>query len=104
MAKVQMLALQSIDGYIIDDRPELSAVLSDEIAKLRTAATHLLNKDVSNGIDRRDCSLHDTRYSRSRQTAVSIPTARNLLEMFCHPYLHERHGAGRFSSEQLTDA
>lgn len=42
-----MLALQSIDGYMIDDRPELSAVLSDEIAKLRTAATHLLNKDVS---------------------------------------------------------
>ena len=47
MAKLQMLALQSIDGYMIDDRPELSAVLSDEIAKLRTAATHLLNKDVS---------------------------------------------------------
>lgn len=47
MAKVQMLALQSIDGYMIDDRPELSAVLSDEIAKLRTAATRLLNKDVS---------------------------------------------------------
>lgn len=42
-----MLALQSIDGYMIDNRPELSAVLSDEIAKLRTAATHLLNKDVS---------------------------------------------------------
>ncbi len=42
-----MLALQSIDGYMIDDRPELSAVFSDEIAKLRTAATHLLNKDVS---------------------------------------------------------
>lgn len=47
MAKVQMLALQSIDGYMIDNRPELSAVLSDEIATLRTAATHLLNKDVS---------------------------------------------------------
>lgn len=47
MAKVQMLALQSIDGYMIDNRPKLSAVLSDEIAKLRTAATHLLNKDVS---------------------------------------------------------
>lgn len=47
MAKVQMLALQSIDGYMIDNRPELSAVLSDEIAKLRTATTHLLNKDVS---------------------------------------------------------
>lgn len=47
MAKVQMLALQSIDGYMIDNRPDLSAVLSDEIAKLRTAATHLLNKDVS---------------------------------------------------------
>lgn len=42
-----MLALQSIDGYMIDNRPELSAVFSDEIAKLRTAATHLLNKDVS---------------------------------------------------------
>ena len=42
-----MLALQSIDGYMIDNRPELSAVLSDEIATLRTAATHLLNKDVS---------------------------------------------------------
>lgn len=47
MAKVQMLTLQSIDGYMIDNRPELSAVLSDEIATLRTAATHLLNKDVS---------------------------------------------------------
>lgn len=47
MAKVQMLALQSIDGYMIDNRLELSAVLSDEIAKLRTATTHLLNKDVS---------------------------------------------------------
>ncbi len=47
MAKVQMLALQSIDGYMIDNRPELSSVLSDEIATLRTAATHLLNKDVS---------------------------------------------------------
>ena len=47
MAKVQMLALQSIDGYMIDNRPELSAVLSDETATLRTAATHLLNKDVS---------------------------------------------------------
>ena len=47
MAKVQMLALQSIDGYMIDNRPELSAVLSDEIATLKTAATHLLNKDVS---------------------------------------------------------
>lgn len=47
MAKVQMLVLQSIDGYMIDNRPELSAVLSDEIATLRTAATHLLNKDVS---------------------------------------------------------
>lgn len=42
-----MLALQSIDGYMIDNRLELSAVLSDEIAKLRTATTHLLNKDVS---------------------------------------------------------
>lgn len=47
MPKVQMLALQSIDGYMIDNRPELSAVLSDEIATLKTAATHLLNKDVS---------------------------------------------------------
>ncbi len=47
MAKVQILVLQSIDGYMIDNRPELSAVLSDEIATLRTAATHLLNKDVS---------------------------------------------------------
>ncbi|MCE9473595.1 dihydrofolate reductase family protein [Bacteroides fragilis] len=47
MAKVQMLALQSIDGYMIDNRPELSAILSDEIAMLRTAATHLLNKDIS---------------------------------------------------------
>lgn len=47
MAKVQMLALQSIDGYMIDNRPELSAILSDEIATLRTAATHLLNKDIS---------------------------------------------------------
>ena len=47
MSKVQMLALQSSDGYMIDDRPELSAVLSDKIARLRTAATHLLNKDVS---------------------------------------------------------
>lgn len=47
MAKVQMLALQSIDGYMIDNRPELSAVLSDEIVTLRTAATHLLNKDIS---------------------------------------------------------
>lgn len=47
MAKVQMLVLQSIDGYMIDNRPELSAALSDEIATLRTAATHLLNKDVS---------------------------------------------------------
>ena len=47
MAKVQMLVLQSIDGYMIDNRPELFAVLSDEIATLRTAATHLLNKDVS---------------------------------------------------------
>lgn len=42
-----MLALQSIDGYMIDNRPELSAILSDEIATLRTAATHLLNKDIS---------------------------------------------------------
>jgi len=42
-----MLALQSIDGYMIDNRPELSAILSDEIAMLRTAATHLLNKDIS---------------------------------------------------------
>lgn len=47
MAKVQMLALQSIDGYMIDNRPKLSAILSDEIATLRTAATHLLNKDIS---------------------------------------------------------
>ncbi len=47
MAKVQILVLQSIDGYMIDNRPELSAALSDEIAMLRTAATHLLNKDVS---------------------------------------------------------
>ena len=42
-------------------------------------------------------------YNASALT-VSIPTTRNLLEMYRHPYLHGWYGAGRFSSEQLTDA
>lgn len=47
MAKVQMLALQSIDGYMIDNYNELPVLFSEEVTRLRDAATHLLNENVS---------------------------------------------------------
>lgn len=47
MAKVQLLTVQSIDGYMIDNHNELPAVLSDEIEKLKDAAIRQLNKNAS---------------------------------------------------------
>lgn len=47
MAKVQLLTVQSIDGYMIDNHNELPAVLSDEIVKLKDAAIRQLNENVS---------------------------------------------------------
>lgn len=47
MAKVQLLTVQSIDGYMIDNHNELPAVLSDEIVKLKDAAIRQLNENAS---------------------------------------------------------
>lgn len=47
MAKVQLLTVQSIDGYMIDNYNELPAVLSDEIEKLKDAAIRQLNENIS---------------------------------------------------------
>lgn len=47
MAKVQLLTVQSIDGYMIDNHNELPAVLSDEIEKLKDAAIRQLNENAS---------------------------------------------------------
>lgn len=47
MAKVQLLTVQSIDGYMIDNHNELPAVLSGEIAKLKGAAIRQLNENAS---------------------------------------------------------
>lgn len=47
MAKVQLLSVQSIDGYMIDNHNELPAVLSDEIVKLKDAAIRQLNENAS---------------------------------------------------------
>lgn len=47
MAKVQLLTVQSIDGYMIDNHNELPAVLSDEIEKLKDAAIRQLNENIS---------------------------------------------------------
>lgn len=47
MAKVQMLAVQSIDGYMIDNYNELPAILSEEVTKLKDAASHLLDENAS---------------------------------------------------------
>lgn len=47
MAKVQLLTVQSIDGYMIDNYNELPAVLSDEIEKLKDAAIRQLNENAS---------------------------------------------------------
>lgn len=47
MAKVQLLTVQSIDGYMIDNHNELPAVLSEEIVKLKDAAIRQLNENIS---------------------------------------------------------
>lgn len=47
MAKVQLLTVQSIDGYMIDNHNELPAVLSDEMVKLKDAAIRQLNENIS---------------------------------------------------------
>lgn len=47
MAKVQLLTVQSIDGYMIDNHNELPAVFSDEIVKLKDAAIRQLNENAS---------------------------------------------------------
>lgn len=47
MAKVQLLTVQSIDGYMIDNNHELSAILSDEIEKLKDAAIRQLHENIS---------------------------------------------------------
>lgn len=47
MAKVQLLTVQSIDGYMIDNHNELPAVLSDEIVKLKDVAIRQLNENIS---------------------------------------------------------
>ena len=47
MAKVQLLTVQSIDGYMIDNHNELPAALSDEIVKLKDAAIRQLNENAS---------------------------------------------------------
>lgn len=47
MAKVQLLTVQSIDGYMIDNHNELPAVLSDEIEKLKDAAIRQLHENIS---------------------------------------------------------
>ena len=47
MAKVPLLTVQSIDGYMIDNYNELPAVLSDEIEKLKDAAIRQLNENIS---------------------------------------------------------
>ena len=47
MAKVQLLTVQSIDGYMIDNHNELPAVLSAEIVKLKDAAIRQLNENAS---------------------------------------------------------
>lgn len=47
MAKVQLLTVQSIDGYMIDNYNELPAVFSDEIEKLKDAAIRQLNENIS---------------------------------------------------------
>ena len=47
MAKVQLLTVQSIDGYMIDNHNELPAVLSDEIEKLKDTAIRQLNENIS---------------------------------------------------------
>ena len=47
MAKVQLLSVQSIDGYMIDNHNELPAILSDEIVKLKDAAIRQLNENAS---------------------------------------------------------
>lgn len=47
MAKVQLLTVQSIDGYMIDNYNELPAVLSDEMVKLKDAAIRQLNENAS---------------------------------------------------------
>lgn len=47
MAKVQLLTVQSVDGYMIDNNHELPAILSDEIVKLRDEAILHLNENAS---------------------------------------------------------
>ena len=47
MAKVQLLTVQSVDGYMIDNNHGLSAILSDEIVKLRDEAILHLDENAS---------------------------------------------------------
>lgn len=47
MAKVRMLAVQSIDRYMIDNDYEFHTILYDEIVRLRDAATLTLDENAS---------------------------------------------------------
>lgn len=47
MAKVQLLTVQSVDGYMINNNHELPAILSDEIVKSRDEAILHLDENAS---------------------------------------------------------